>query len=60
VIFAIVKPYDYALVWEEASLTPSSFNLSEIQVFRPGKKEMIQDLSPRAFSLVKDIKFPKQ
>ena len=56
VIAAIVKPYDYALVWEKDSLTPSSFKLSEIQVFRPGKKEMIQDLRPRAFSLVKDQK----
>ena len=55
-IAAIVKPYDHVLVWEKASQKPSSFRLSEIQVFRPGKKEMIQDLIPRAFSLAKDPK----
>ena len=56
VIAAIVKPYDHALVWERTSLTPSSLKLSEVQVYRPGKKEMIQELRPRAFSLVKDQK----
>jgi len=55
-IAAIVKPYDYALVWEKAPQKSSPFRLLEIQVFRSGKKEMIQDLSPRAFSLAKDPK----
>jgi thermitase len=56
VIAAMVKPYDYALVWEKAPQNSSSFRLTEIQVFRPGKKEMIQDLRPRAFSLAKGPK----
>jgi len=55
-IAAIVKPYDHALVWEKAPQKSSPFRLLEIQVFRSGKKEMIQDLSPRAFSLAKDPK----
>ena len=55
-IAAIVKPYDNALVWEKAPQKSSSFRLSEIQVFRPGKKELIQDLVPRAFSLARDPK----
>ena len=49
----IVKPYDHVLVWEKASQKPSSFRLSEIQVFRPGEKAMIQDLASRAFFLAK-------
>ena len=56
VIAAIVKPYDNALVWEKAPQKSSSFRLSEIQIFRPGKKKMIQDLKPRAFSLAMDPK----
>ena len=52
----ILKSYDHALVWEKAPQNPSSFRLSEIQVFRPGKKELIQDLGHRAFSLAKDPK----
>lgn len=55
-IAAIVKPYDHALVWEKAPQKASSFRLSEIQVFRPGKKEMIQDLSPRTFVIARDLK----
>ena len=55
-IAAIVKPYDYALVWEKLPQKSASFRLSEIQVFRVGKKEMIQDLSPRVFSLAKNPK----
>jgi thermitase len=55
-IAAMVRPYDYALVWEKAPQHSSSFRLSEIQVFRPGEKEMIQDLRPRAFSLAKGPK----
>lgn len=55
-IAAIVKPYDYALVWEKASQKSASFRLLEIQVFRPGKKEMIQDLVPHNFALAKDPK----
>jgi thermitase len=56
VIAAIVKPYDHTLVWDKSPQNPSAFRLSEIQVFRPGNKQMIQDLKPRAFSLVKDQK----
>jgi len=55
-ITAIVKPYDNTLVWEKTPQKSSYFRLSEIQVFRPGKKEMIQDLSPRAYSLAKNPK----
>jgi len=55
-IAAIVKPYDNTLVWEKTPQKSSYFRLSEIQVFRPGKKEMIQDLSPRAYSLAKNPK----
>jgi hypothetical protein len=55
-IAAIVKPYDNTLVWEKAPQKSSYLRLSEIQVFRPGKKEMIQYLSPSAFSLAKDPK----
>jgi len=55
-IAAIVKPYDHALVWEKAPQKSSPFRLLEIQVFRSGKKEMIQDLLPRAFSLARDPK----
>jgi len=55
-IAAIVKPYDHALVWEKEPQQSSSFRLSEIQIFRAGKKEMIQNLIPRAFSLAKDPK----
>jgi len=55
-IAAIVKPYDNTLVWEKAPQKSSYFRLSEIQIFRPGKKEMIQELSPRVFSLARDPK----
>jgi thermitase len=50
----LLKSYDHVLVWEKAPQKNSSFRLSEIQIFRPGKKELIQDLAPRAFSLAKD------
>jgi thermitase len=50
----LLKPYDHVLVWEKAPQNPSSFRLSEIQIFRPGQKELIQELGPRAFSLAKD------
>jgi hypothetical protein len=52
----LLQPYDHVLVWKKVPQRTSSFRLSEIQIFRPGKKELIQDLSPRAFSLVKDPK----
>ncbi len=55
-IAEIVKPYDHVLVWEKTPAGTSFFRLAEIQVFRPGKKEAIQDLSPRAFSLARDQK----
>ena len=53
-VAVLLKAYDHVLVWEKVPQKPSSFKLSEIQIFRPGKKELIQDLSPRAFSLAKD------
>lgn len=56
VIGVIVKPYDHTLVWDKVPQNPSSLKLTEIQVFRPGNKLLIQDLRPRAFSLVKDQK----
>ena len=55
-IAEIVKPYDHVLVWDKTPAGTSSFRLAEIQVFRPGKKDIIQDLSPRAFSLARDPK----
>ncbi len=55
-IAEIVKPYDHILVWEKGTDNSSSFRLSEIQVFRPGKKDVIRDLSSRVFSLAKDQK----
>jgi thermitase len=55
-IAAIVKPYDHVLVWDKTPQKTSSFRLSEIQVFSPGRKEMMRDLSPRAFSLARDPK----
>lgn len=54
VIASIVKPFDYALVWEKAPQQSSSLRLSEIQVFRPGNREMIQDLRPRSYSIARD------
>lgn len=55
-IAEIVKPYDHALVWEKVPDKSSSFKLSEIQVFRPGEKDIMRDLSSRVFSLAADRK----
>ena len=55
-IAEIVKPYDHVLVWEKAPDKSSTFRLSEIQVFRAGKKDIMRDLSTRVFSLAEDRK----
>lgn len=55
-IAEIVKPYDHVLVWEKAPDNASSFKLAEIQVFRPGGKDIIRDLQARVFPLVADRK----
>lgn len=54
VVAVLLQPYDHVLVWEKVPQKPSSFKLAEIQIFRPGKRELIQDLAPRAFSIAKD------
>jgi thermitase len=56
VITEIVKPYDHVLVWEKVPDKSSIFRLSEIQIFRPGQKDIMQDLRSRTFSLVKGQK----
>ncbi|MHB8090005.1 MAG: S8 family peptidase [Syntrophales bacterium] len=50
----LLKSYDHVLVWEKMPQTPASFRLAEIQIFRPGQKELIQELNPRVFLLAKD------
>jgi thermitase len=52
----LLKSYNHILIWEKVPQKDSSFRLAEIQVFRPGKKELIRDLGPHAFSLAKDPK----
>ena len=55
-IAEIVKPYDHVLVWEKAPDKSSFFRLSEIQIFRPGGKDIMRDLGSRVFSLAEDRK----
>jgi len=54
VMAIVLRSYDHVLVWEKIPQKPSSFRLAEIQIYRPGKKELIQELQPRVFSLQKD------
>jgi thermitase len=55
-IAEMVKPYDHVLVWDKVPKQSSVFRLSEIQVFRPGKQDILQDLNSHVFSLVKGPK----
>jgi thermitase len=55
-IAEIVKPYNHVLVWEKVPDKSSAFRLSEIQIFRPGQKDIMQDLRSRTFSLAKGQK----